>query len=81
MTPKDIETARAAYRRSLRVQIRERIARMTDFSLAVGREPWLAIRRDLAILCSVRAVGFVARLVPKARRHASLLWCLASDVR
>ena len=30
---------RAAYRRSLRVQIRERIARMTDFPLAVGREP------------------------------------------
>ncbi len=31
VTLKDIETARAAYRRSLRAQIRERVARVTDF--------------------------------------------------
>jgi hypothetical protein len=36
---------------------------MTDFPLAVDREPWLAIRRDVAILCSVRAVGFVVVVV------------------
>jgi putative transposase len=31
VTLKDIETARTAYRRSLRAQIRERVARVTDF--------------------------------------------------
>jgi putative transposase len=31
VTLKDIETARVAYRRSLRAQIRERVARVTDF--------------------------------------------------
>jgi len=31
VTLKDIETARSAYRRSLRTQIRERVARVTDF--------------------------------------------------
>lgn len=31
VTLKDIETARTAYRRSLRTQIRERVARVTDF--------------------------------------------------
>jgi putative transposase len=38
VTLKDIETARTAYRRSLRTQIRERVARVTDF-LPVAANP------------------------------------------
>jgi putative transposase len=39
VTLKDIETARAAYRRSLRTQIRERVARVTDFLPAAESAP------------------------------------------
>ena len=39
VTLKDIETARAAYRRSLRAQIRERVARVTDFLPTVATTP------------------------------------------
>jgi putative transposase len=39
VTLKDIETARTAYRRSLRTQIRERVARVTDFLPAVEAAP------------------------------------------
>jgi putative transposase len=39
VTLKDIETARTAFRRSLRTQIRERVARVTDFLPAVKTAP------------------------------------------
>jgi putative transposase len=39
VTLKDIETARTAYRRSLRSQIRERVARVTDFLPAAEPAP------------------------------------------
>ncbi len=39
VTLKDIETARTAYRRSLRTQIRERVSRVTDFLPAAEASP------------------------------------------
>jgi len=39
ITLKDIETARTAYRRSLRAQIRERVARVADFLPAAESAP------------------------------------------